>query len=801
MYRSIPLLLLMTALLFSPCLHAQSVQPTLTYNGHANASVPVDSVLTIEAHGTPMVPFVIALNMNPGPMVVNGLTIPLAMDAGLLVTHSGSLLDGTGTFIDTLVIPNQPLLEGLTLHGALLTVDAGFPGFLGVSNAASFTFARGANAGMDTAGLINSEIPLDGGGITTASPLPSGHSASWAVVNGPAGHAATLEGAGSLFPTLKADLPGTYDVEVSVLAAGTTVGPTDIVQVSVYDLDITSHAQGTFTTADPVNIAATLSGPPANSFGVLSGTAGAGGSLNHQTAAGAVFTGVPMQVVSGTGQKVGTGLTLINNVGSPLSQDPVDGLTAYAGQVFLDAMETGIETAFAQINLSGPLPAMPAIPVANVPGFLGTTMFSANVTPLSFTYDPNVSIDLTATTTGLNVLLTLNNVSFVFDVNGLVFNSAYTDQGTMSMTSVDISMDIVSTANNGVVTSTVNNETATFHGAALTFSNGSLIGSFSSLLFGAIVPVTEGLVATTVATAIPPLMDQIFTLIPQSFDLAPSGIDVTLNIPITGFDYYATGLGIRLGAGAQANGPPTGSSMQQGYFVSGGAAPSYTGVSPVAATPYSGALSISQDVANQALAVAVEAGSLDLTFRDPLDLAGTILLPVAGAYAMLFPGIGFEKFDPTAAVSIALRPTVSPVATIGLSTGDLAGLSLSDFIMDLRVQPDPADPYTVSIISMAMSGDVGLNATYDPVLLTLDLFLGSVAMTGYVRHSMPGVDASPLVMALTGILGMVLPTFTTPIASIPVALPTIPGLTLPPLGLAGIEADGAGGDYLSIFLL
>lgn len=802
MHRAIQVATLCLCLFIASSLSAQSVTPTLSFNGHANASVPYDSVMAINASGTPMVPFIIAMNVSPGPTIVpGGVSIPLAIDAGLFVSHQGQALSGSGIFSDSLIIPNQPLLEGMTLHAVCITVDPGFPSFLGVSNAASFTFTRGANAGMDTAGLVNDEIPLDGSGTAGASPLPTGHGASWSIVAGPAGHNASVAGADTFFPTLSADIPGVYDLEMQIHAPGTTGGPADVAQVSIYEINVTSHTHGEFNTSDPLSIAATLNGPSSTSFGVLGGTAAVGGSLNHAATAGAPFTSVPMQVVGSSGQKVGTGLTIVNNSGLPLTQDPVDGLSAYVGQTTLDVIETGLQTAFSSINLSGPLPAMPPIPVANVPGIFGTTLFSADITPLSFSYDPTVVVNLTATTSGLNVLLTLTNVSFVFDISGLVFNAPYTDTGTMSMTSVDISMDIVSTATNGVVTSTVNNETASFNGAVLTFANGGLVGSFAGLLFGAVVPAAEALVATTLSASIPPIIDGIFSTIPPSIDLSTMGVNATLNIPISGFDYYTTGLGIRLNAGAQANGPPAGSLVLPAYYTTGGAAPTYTGATPSTGTPYGAAFSISQDVANQALAVATEAGSLDLTFSDAFDMGGTPLLPVAGAYAMLFPGVGFEKFDPNAKVTISFRPTVAPVAEIGTASGDLFSMALSDFILDLRVEPHTGSTYSVSIVSMGVSGSAGLNATYDPILMNLDLFMGSVVMNGYVRHSLPGIDASPLIFALTNILGMVLPTLTTPIASIPMALPVIPGFTLPPMGLAGIEADGPNGDYLSIFLL
>ena len=48
--------------------------------------------------------------------------------------------------------------------------------------------------------------------------------------------------------------------DLEFLAPGTTGGNVDTVSVSVYGFGVTSHTQGEFSTADPVNIAALASG-------------------------------------------------------------------------------------------------------------------------------------------------------------------------------------------------------------------------------------------------------------------------------------------------------------------------------------------------------------------------------------------------------------------------------------------------------------------------------------------------------------------------------------------------------------
>ena len=113
--------------------------------------------------------------------------------------------------------------------------------------------------------------------MASQGPVPGNLAASWTIVSGPTGHAATLDGADTLFPTLTADLPGTYDVELDLSFPSTTGGATDLVSIQVYDL--AAGPQGSFSTADPVAYAATLTGPAGASLSVDGGTATTSGSL------------------------------------------------------------------------------------------------------------------------------------------------------------------------------------------------------------------------------------------------------------------------------------------------------------------------------------------------------------------------------------------------------------------------------------------------------------------------------------------------------------------------------------------
>ncbi|MCA9323166.1 MAG: hypothetical protein KDB53_20665, partial [Planctomycetes bacterium] len=485
--------LALATLALAAAVGAQS-HPVLTINGEAHASVPLNRTMDIHLVANAGSTAFGLFNIDPGPTPFLNTTIPISIGPNLLIGFQSFVMPPSGDHHFTLPIAQNAALEGVKVYAFVLTFDNALPQGFGLSNGADFVLVREPSAGPDTIALTGHGVTLDGSSNHAAT-LPAGQTLQWSVTNGPVGHAATLGGANTEFPTLNADLPGLYDVELSLLAPGSTGGATDTVQIEVFELQSLSHQHGDFDLADPIAFSANLAGPPASAFelvGIASGTT----SVSGNVAAGNPVTDLLLKVQGANGQTIRRPVTIVNNVGASMVTPPLDSFAAYLGQPIIDEVEMLLETALSAVNLSGPLTGIPSIPVATIPGPFGTTLFSADVTPTSFSYDPMVLVDLTLNAGSAHGQITLNNVAFGFDISGLLFNAAYMDMGTLASTSVVIDFDFALSVVNGAWVTTVSNETAMVNGATLTFVGGIIPAAFTSGLAGTIVPLIEPLFAT-----------------------------------------------------------------------------------------------------------------------------------------------------------------------------------------------------------------------------------------------------------------------------------------------------------------
>ena len=782
--------LVLTAL--AVALPAQS-QPVLTFNGHMHASAPVNRSLDMQLDANPGSVAFILFNVSPGPTPFLGQQLPIAVDQNLVVGVQNLVMPPSGVANFMIPVSNNPALEGITIYAFALTFDQNLPSGFGFSNAADFTFVKEPLAGNDTAGWVDRDITLDGGATLAPGPLTNGIVPSWSITQGPAGHNAQLTGADTLFPTLTADLPGTYTVTLDLLAPGTSGGASDDVQVDVFALTNATHAHGDFDPADPITFSATLAGPTPTMADVNGQPAGAMGALSVTQPAGSPFNEFFTTITAAGGQVVGRPITVVSNPGGSLAAPPVDSLLTHIRQPIVDDIELVIEQAVALVNLSGPITGILPINVVNIPGLFGTTLFSADVTPTGFSYDPAIMVDITLNAGAAHVQLTLNNVQFTFDIMGLIFNAPYTDAGTLTSSSVTIDFDLTLAAVNGAFESTISNETATINGATLTFQNGVIPNNFASTLLGAVVPVIEPLIATTITAGLAPALDSALSLLPQMIDLSPQGLDVVVDLPASGVDHLAGGLTFKNAAGGHASQVPATAPLIPAYFETPSAAPSFTGVVPGGTTPYRLAFSVGDDFLNQLLAAATQAGALETVNGTSLTLSGMTVNADAGSLATALPGLGFEDFDPAAAVEIVTRPTLAPVVRIQAGGPDAFSMTVSALEIDFRVQVAPN--YQASVLRVSLDAEVGLNVVLDPVASTLDLVPGTVTATAHPLDSLPGVDVSGQLGMLSGLINGALPGLLTGLTGLPLPAPS----TGAPLSLVGLGPDGPAGDYLSLY--
>ncbi|MFT7617760.1 MAG: hypothetical protein ACI97A_001399 [Planctomycetota bacterium] len=788
MTKSCTWMLFAAILIFSAQTQAQT-PIDLRFNGEQNAVAAIGSTMTITADtATPFVWGTLIFSTSPGPTNVLGFIIPIGIDASTVIAEN-VLFGMTGNVTISVPLLNDLAFEGTSYYAYAFTFDPTDPSGFGASNQAKVTFSRHLETGADTAGFVDQSITLDGGAILNQGPVHPDLSISWSIVNGPVGHAAVLAGDDTAFPALTADLPGTYEVQLSYSFPGTTGGAAQSVFVDVLELDVTSHAQGSFDTSDPINYAATVNGPATSNFEVSGGPSTTGNSLAGSVAASAIVSELDFQITSALGQKLGSTTSVINNLGGDLTMPPADSLGLHLKQPVLDDLETGLETALAGINLSSMLGTFPAIPLTGIPGVSGTATIQ------SFSFDPTIDVELSFVPGAINAQLTITNIQLVFTINGTLFGFIpLNETGTYNATSMVVSIDLVPAVAGGVLTTTTANETATISGDSLTLT-GALSGS-GGLLVGTITPLIESTVITALPPLLPPLIDGALNALPTSIDLSGQGIDITLAFEPSSVSVVAGSMDLGYAAGAQANNIAPGTPTLTNFYATPSALPVYGPVVPGTTQVYIGAGSVGDDMINQILAAATEAGALEVSIDQDFMVGGATIPATAGAFATAFPMAGFDTFPAAAPVRLAVHQNLAPIVTID-NMGGMSNYALhtSNVLLDVMVEISPG--YEVSALRLSASATTALTVNVDLVAGTLDLLPGTTVATVKSITSMPGTDPSTALAGLSALVNSSLPSILSPISGIPLPALMI-GTTIPTI--VGIEADGAAGDYLSIFV-
>ncbi len=133
--RSIPPFALAAGLAFAGPLLASD----LTVDGVAGATVAIGSSTTLVLSGGSNLPALVGYDFDPGPSIVLGETFPLALSPANGLLTKG-MTDPSGVFTQTLNVPNNPALVGVTLYLAGIVVDATDPNQLDLSGGASLSF-------------------------------------------------------------------------------------------------------------------------------------------------------------------------------------------------------------------------------------------------------------------------------------------------------------------------------------------------------------------------------------------------------------------------------------------------------------------------------------------------------------------------------------------------------------------------------------------------------------------------------------------------------------------------------------
>ncbi|MEE9394323.1 MAG: hypothetical protein V3W41_17625 [Planctomycetota bacterium] len=769
---------------------------TLLVNRQVHASTAQGRDVEVLLTGTPLAAMILAFNVDPGPTVINRQVIPLGIGSTLMITHNMVPIPASGTFEASMPIAFNAALEGVTLYGAAIVID---PTNIGVgftvSNGVSMTFTRKTEAGEDNAGFVGQPVVLDGSATLADGPIPAGFEFSWEIIFGPVGHQATLEGADTLFPTLRADLPGTYKLELCLQAPGTTGGSFDVAEVHIYDLDLGGLAEVPFDASAQVAASGAFSGANGSAYSLLGldNDADQDGTVAGSQSAGDELTPFFFQAVSPRGVKTQKFLPMVNGESRSLNDTIADALAVHLRDEAFDPLEDLIGTAAAGLDIAALLQpffdGLEPIPVVDIPAPFppGATLFSASILPTEVAIDPGVTVNIETLSDALAVSLTFSNFVLTFDIFGeTLLTGPYTDIGTLTVPELTLTVALSTVISNGVFESSVESSSLDLVGATLTFETGVIPAAFSTQVLNAVIPALEGVIGGVLAAAVPLLVDTVLNAIPQSFDAA----GVTFSAVASRIGYTLGGLTLGFGVGintsALANPLP-----DVHYLATDNGLPTFGPVVPTSGDPYQTALAIADDLVNLALANAQNAEQISFEFTGPLEVfPGLRPIPLnAGSMATFLPGLGFDRFPADAEVRFVFTIAAAPF----LSLGDDSKLVLPDLVVEAFVQLK--ENYEVPAVQFGLYGSLVVTPEFNFVTNEITLTTGEGDFEAYARGSLPAVDLETVLPGIAALIDLLLP-------SLSDALPPLPLPQLPALGgseLIGFEFGGDLNDYMATY--
>lgn len=744
---------------------AQSA-PTLLLNGRQDTAVSIGEATEVRVVGTPGAAFSLVWDVLPGPVSFAGHSIAIGGSPLMIVNYQGQVIPPSGVFTDLITLATMPWFQGIRFYAVAIEFNPLAPGGFMPSNGVSGAFVNPPDAGSDTAGFAGRPITLDGSGTrdSLSGQLQSGVALSWSIVGGPAGHDGVLSNTHIEFPSLTATVPGLYTLELSVDLPGTNGGAFDYVNINVYKLTNVTHPSGLFAPTPNIIFSCDLQGPAFNSFSAPGIATANGNHLGFLAPAAPDRTQFQLEVVAPTGQRISEGFTIFNNAGAMMNAPAPSSISVNMKQPAINDIANLLASMMVGYDLSTAVAGAPPFNIVYVPGLFGTATFSADVSLQEIRYTGVPQISLTPGSGNVIAAITLQNLELDFWVSGEIFAIPYSETATLNVGSATITVDGVVSLNNGLISSSVNNVNTSLSSVSL--SPGGLITAFGSLFTSSITPTIESSMSTTIADIFPTLMDTYLNDLPSELDLLlTAGIDGALDFEIEALTFSPGSFRIDLAGGAHSYQVAPNAPSYTRYFSTPTGYPTLAATSPNGSS-YDFALAVSDDALNQAGPAILETGLLNVAFTGQLDLMGQPMDMNAGSMVFLFPGVGFEKFDPAAIVYLNVKPTSPPFALLGSPTGELGQVFVSD--LEVSITVEVAAGVEVPVLTVGLNGAVGMDIILDLGLPTIEMVAGTTMGSAYAISTMPGVDATPVTLGLGQLLGLIVPSMMATIGPIPV---------------------------------
>lgn len=735
----------------------------LRVNGSLNqANVPIGKTVQFELTGTPGQPHLWFFDLDPGPTMIAGVAVPIGFSPALIDIGMGTPLPASGEINLPVGVDNDPSLVGVTVHSVAGVLDAGAPLGWALTNGISFTFVgNAADAGPDGAALVGQGVTLDGSGnLGPSGQVPMGTSLQWVVIGAPSGASPQLQNAQGAFPVLVADLPGTYSLELQVTdGSGLSA---DHVRVDAFDVAFSSPGDGTFTIAGSVNASGTVLGPVAGlEVNGQAVTVQAGGAFDAGSIAlSGTMNPITARVVAPSGATVDHTVTVINGVGLPVGTLGAPGSALRIGGASLDLLETPVELVLGLIPLNEIITAIPPVQIINTPIFTSTIAFT------SAGYDPNsVDFDLFPSNGHIGLSVTFNQLVISADLSGSLLFGTYSETASITATSVVVSGELVIGSNaQGGIEVTMQNTSATANG--FNFSVTGVLNGIAQL--GALQSGIQGLIETSFAgilDLVPTLLNPALGNLVLSADLSGVGIPMQVDFPLNSVVYDMDGLTVAndFAATALTVGAETPSLTES--LSSVGAVPAFGTTTPVNMAVFDLALATNDELYNQSLTALTQAGVLNQDLTGSVGQGTGAVVLTAGALATLMPGAGFEAFDPSLPVSLAVRHTTAPAVTFSPTGMDQAALHIGNMHLDFAVEV--AVGVNVPVLSAGVSATAGLTITVDPMTNALSITPGTATVTPTVRGHLAGAAPANALAGIQTVVQQIIPLITGPLSQVP----------------------------------
>ena len=775
---SFPLRGLLAGLLLSSLPAAAS---DLTLSGVADLDLPYGDAFELQVTGGPALPVLVFIDSGPGPVSAFGELVPLDLSPDLKLLVSGST-SAAGSWSLTWPTPQDPTLAGADVYFGAVVLDPVDPNGLDLSGGAALHLVPPVGAGADQGALVGRPVVLDGSGAATVDgSIPAGATLWWDFVGGPAGSGVVLDDQDQVFASFVPDLPGDYQLSLTVMHGGATTVATTTVHA--WDLQLSSPLEGQYLPGGSTNLAGVLAGPTPASFTVDGapvslGAFGSFGPVGVSFDPAADFDHVLFEITHADGTVARRRDTVALGQPAWVSSGAPDSAVAHLDTQGLGELAQGVEQDLEAQDLSLYVTAIPPTQIANDEGLFGFTIFSATVDMTGMTWNPDMSLVLAPTPAGVDGVAHLSNVKVTFDVWGELLEIPYGLDGDSTSNGVDISALLTLTTSGGDLDVQVSGVSVNLSG--FTFNLNGFLGSVAELFIieswvkDQVVDVME----QEIGDQIGPIMKEMLTAFDFTLDLGPDlGLDAVVDVDFSSVGHSAHGVTLDLDAAVSVASPAPGAPTVA-FYPSTPAAPVDFGPLTPTGQVYGGSLAASDDFLNLILAGLTEAGLLegDLTdlFAEAGGGTGGGSVPTTEVLAVLFPGAGFQLFPAGTEVDLAAHGVLPPRITETPGGPGMARLELAGMQVSLEV---PTAAGAVPVLLLALDGTADLDMVVEADGTLAATLLGST-FTPTVLAGFPGSNIPTLQGGSDFLVQILLPQLTEALGTIPVPSLDQEGVTL-----------------------